>query len=156
MTILKNPSGDGFILKTKNSQVNITRSKIEIGDFKISGPGEYDLSDVSCDVQSLDGHINSLIESEMILLGALDAKVDIEDLSEDFTKVSVLLLFIDNVNDIKLASSLVSKVEPQLVFYLSQEKIDSKVESSIETIPSPFKISKNELVYEGTRHLVFE
>lgn len=156
MTILKNPSGDGCILKTKNTQVNITRSQIEIGNFKISSPGEYDLADVSCDVQNLDGHINSLIESEMILLGALDAKVDLEDLSEDFTKVSVLLLFIDSASDIKSASSLVSSIEPQLVFYLSHEEIDFKKESSIETVPSPYKISKNELVYEGTRHLVFE
>ena len=156
MTILKNSASDGFALKTKNSQVNILRTQIEIGNFKISSPGEYDLSDVSCDVQSLDGHIVSLLESEMILIGTLDAKVDIEDLSEDFTKVSILLLFIDSAQDIKSAANLVSKIEPQLVFYLSKEKTDSKIDQSIEVVPSPYKVSRNELVYEGTRHLIFE
>lgn len=156
MTILKNQSGDGFILKTKNTQIIILRNLIEVGDFKITSPGEYDVAQISCDVQSLGENINSLIELEMILVGALDASINSEDLAEDFTKVSILLMFIDSTNDFKSASTLVSKIEPQLVFYLSKEKIESKVEPSIEVAPSPYKISKNELVYEGTRHLIFE
>lgn len=155
MTILKNQSGDGFILKTKNTQVTALRNLIEVGDFKIANPGEYDVAQVSCDVQNLGENINSLIELEMILVGVLDANIHSEDLAEDFTKVSILLMFINNTGDFKSASTLVSKIEPQLVFYLSKEKIESKIESSIEVVPSPYKISKNELVNEGISHLIF-
>ena len=41
-------------------------------------------------------------------------------------------------------------------FYLSKEDISGKVDSTVQKTSSPYKVSKSELVYEGTRHLIFE
>jgi len=155
LTISKNPKSQGFIIKTKQSNVEVTRSKILIGDFEISSPGEFDVSGTSCDVQSIDGHLNSLIESEFILMGALDAKISPDSLSEDYTKIAILLLFIDKPEDFKKGADLVGRLEPQLVFYTSSDE-KSLSDNNFEKIGSSYKISKNDLVFEGTRHLVLE
>lgn len=156
MINLSNLDNSKLEIKNKKGAATISRSLILLNDFKIKGPGEYDIADIACDVTALDGHINALIEFEMILFGVIDAVSSPDTLNEDFTKVSVLILFVDSKDDLTKAASLVGQIEPQLVFYCSSDPQILQSIPTIEKTPSPFKLSRNDLVFEATRHIVLE
>lgn len=154
MLITANQSA--FSLKTKTTTVEINRQLISIGNFTIDSPGEYDVAGVACDVQEIDNHLSALIDAETILFGALDASFEPNDLTEDFAHVSVLFLFINQLEDLTKGANLVSQVEPRLVFYHVNDLVILSQIIKLERLPSPFKVNKQDLVYEGTRHVFLE
>lgn len=155
MIISKNLTGSGFSIKTKTASVEVSRKNIKINGFEITSPGEYDLSGCSCDVLKIDGHIHALLEAEMILLGALDANFCADELSEDFTQVSVLLLFLDDEKDLKSGTGIVGRIEPQFVCYFCPNGANLSTITGLETVDN-LKISKNDLLFEGSRHILLK
>lgn len=156
MIISKSGQKSGFEIRLKDLCIQINRHLLKINDFLIDEPGEYDINGAMAQVIHLNEKVNILLDVENILIGILNPRANQEELSEDFSKVAILLFFIDQANDLDSATNLVGRIEPQLVFYTSPETISLNQEVQFEKISSNFKVSKNDLLVEGTRNIIFE
>lgn len=155
MVVSRDHNNQGIEVKTKQALVSIGKNQIVINDLVINQPGEYDASGVACEVSEIGTKIKALAETENILIGVLNAQTDLEILSEDYTKVSLLFLFIEKSEDLKTAEIVVAKIEPQIVFYSGNTEVDLSQLENLEKSQS-YKVSKNDLFFEGTKSIYLE
>ena len=133
----------------------MSKNQILVNDLVINQAGEYDASGVACEVLEINQQIKVLIETENILFGVVNADTNVEQLPEDYTKVSILFLFVDKTEDLKAAEMIVAKIEPQLVIYTPEKEVALDQLANLEKVKS-YKVNKNDLLAEGTKSIYLE
>lgn len=155
MIISKNPAINGYQIKTKNDLVTIDASAVKINNYLINQPGEYDVSGVTVNASNIQEEIKAILGLENFFIAVLGSKHLEDQLSEEFNKVSILLLLLQTEADIKKAENVVAQTEPRLVFYSAGPGVNLSQIPALEVISGNYKVSQNDLNFDGTRHLSF-
>lgn len=135
-----------FEIKAKETNIHLGE-KITVGDFEITGPGEYEIKGVSA--ESIDGIF--VFQSEDINLTYLKRKHSLNNSELEKVKdTDILFVPVSGIMDPKTALEVSNQIEPKILVPMFYESIDDfqKIEGISPEVMDQLKISKNFLPEE--------
>lgn len=157
MQIVARPNGE-YDLRLKELTISVGHD-LKIGDFALSGPGEYEVGGVMAEA----GPTATRFYAEdlaIVHIGSRTKKLSDEEL-EQLGAVDVLFfpLGADSLAP-KDATALLAQIEAPIMipFAATNDDIDAfcKEQASCERQSGPLKLSRSQLPEEGSRIIVFD
>ena len=134
-----------FKLKTKTTTV-VTGDKFMVGEFEITGPGEYEVNGVSV-VGTPRGFVIEADNLRICLITKTDAKLSDSEV-EEFGSIDITLVPTDG--DVKMAQQIAKQVDPWVMIpnnFNVTEFLKEMGTASYEPVPK-YTISHDKLPQE--------
>lgn len=119
--IINFASRDKLTIKSKNATITLD-GKVMVGDFSISGPGEYDVNGTQVEVQSLVAGLASFVYVEDMVI------THITNLEQELTKIkgvsdtNILVVDLKSNDTADKLKSIIKSLEPSYIYLLGAGK----------------------------------
>ncbi|KKP88750.1 MAG: hypothetical protein UR93_C0009G0038 [Berkelbacteria bacterium GW2011_GWA2_35_9] len=142
-----------LIVKNKNSAVKFISESVKINDFKLPGPGEYEVGGILAYGLSEGGYV---FKDDEFGFGYLDGinKVLDEKKLEDLPDVEILFVNFSDDNKISATEKNIKIFDPRIVIAFGDgDKIETNIANigRYEEIEGVLKLKKSDLPFEGQK-----
>ena len=143
---------NNLVIKTGRTKI-VLDSQIQIGEFKIPGPGEYEITGVFA--QGFSPKLFSFRTEGMLVVFFEPNRKDIEKNLDGLSETEILILKNGETDISKEVAETLSRLEPKIVVPIGFKNIAKlmKSEGVVEEVES-YKVSKQNLLAEGRKIIV--